>query len=83
MADAASIAGRHNEALREVAEILERHDPNVGARIAKARNGDGISSPNKRPLETAALHAEALRSLARIVDERLTPRKRGRPRKAS
>ena len=82
MADRASIGRRHHQALTEVAEILERHDPEVGDRVYKANHGRGIPSP-KKTLETAAYHAECIRSLARIVDEQLTPKKRGRPRKAS
>ena len=83
MADAASIAKRHNLALKEVTGILERHDPEVGERIRKAKNGGGIPGPVKRPGETAAFHAECMASLARIIDERLTPKKRGRPPKAA
>lgn len=83
MADAASIAGRHQKAMKEVTEILERHDPEVGVRVRKANHGRSVPSPSKAPLETAALHAEALASLARLVDEKLTPKKRGRPPKAS
>ena len=82
MADAASIGRRHHKALTEVAEILERHDPEVGERITKANHGHGIPSP-KKLLETAAYHAECMASLARLIDEQLTPKKRGRPRKAS
>jgi len=79
MADPSSKAKRH-QALAEVAEILERHDPEVGERIRKAKKG-GVPSPAKRPLETMAYHAECMLSLARLIDERLTPKKRGRPRK--
>ena len=83
MADAASIATRHSLAMKEVADILTKHDPEVGERIRKANHGRSVPSPKKAPLETAAYHAEALASLARIVDEKLTPKKRGRPPKAS
>ena len=83
MADPASIAKRHALALTEVAEILERHDPDVGERIRRAKNGSGIPSPSKKPLEAAALHAECLLSLARLQDEQLTPKKRGRPPKTA
>jgi hypothetical protein len=83
MASTSAIAERHHEALTELAEILERHDPDVGARVAKANHGGGIPSPTKKPLENSAFLAECMRSLARIVDEQLTPKKRGRPRKAS
>ena len=76
------IAARHHQALTALAEILERHDPNVGARVAKANHG-GIPNPTKKPLENSAYLAEYMLSLARIVDERLAPKKRGRPRKAT
>jgi hypothetical protein len=85
MASRKSIGERHHRALTELAEILERRDPEAKERVAKANHGPdhGIPSPVKKPLETAAYHAECMRSLARIMDEQLTPKKRGRPRKAS
>jgi hypothetical protein len=83
MADPASIAKRHALALTELSEILTKHDPDVGERVRRAKNGGGIPSPSKKPLETAALHAECMRSLARLMDRELTPRRRGRPPKAS
>jgi hypothetical protein len=83
MADPASIAKRHALALTELSEILTKHDPDVGERVRRAKNGGGIPSPSKKPLEAAALHAECLLSLARVQDEQLTPKKRGRPPKAS
>jgi len=83
MAAPSAIAKRHHQALTELAEILERHDPEVGPRVAKANHGGGIPSPTKKPLENSAFLAECMLSLARIVDERLTPKKRGRPRKTA
>jgi hypothetical protein len=83
MASREVIAKRHHQAISELAEILERHDGDVGERVAKANHGGGIPSPTKKPLETAALHAECMRSLARLMDRELTPRRRGRPPKAS
>ena len=77
------IAARHHQALTELAEIMERHDPEAAARLAKTNHGGGIPNSTKRPLEAATYHAECILSLARIVDEQLTPKKRGRPRKAS
>jgi hypothetical protein len=77
------IVARRHQALTELTAILERHDSEVAARLAKTTHGSGIPNPINRPLETAAYHAECMLSLARIVDEQLTPRKRGRPRKAS
>jgi hypothetical protein len=82
MTGKAVLAARHNLALKEVTEILERRDPEVGERIRRANHGRGVPSPSKQPLETLAYHAECMLSLARIVDERLTPKKRGRPPKA-
>ena len=83
MADPASIARRHALALTELSEILERHDPEVGERVSKANHGRGVPGPFKSPAETMAYHAEVLLSLGKIVDEQLTPKKRGRPPKVA
>jgi hypothetical protein len=77
------VAARHHQALTELAEILERHDPEATTRLAKTNHGGGIPSPTKRPLENSAFLAECMLSLARIVDEQLAPKKRGRPRKTT
>jgi hypothetical protein len=77
------IAERQQKALTELTAILERHDPEAATRLAKTNHGGGIPNSTKRPLEAATYHAECILSLARIVDEQLTPKKRGRPRKAS
>jgi hypothetical protein len=83
MTASAHIAARHAAAIKELAEILERHDPELTERIRKINHGDvSIASPKKSPLETAALHAELMLCLGRALDEQL-PKKRGRPRKAS
>jgi hypothetical protein len=79
MASPSAVGARHLEVMREVAEILERHDDEVGKRIRKAKNGGSIPGPYKSPAETMAYHAECMLSLTRIVDEPLTPKKRGRP----
>ena len=78
------IAARQQRALTELTTILEKHDPEAAARLARAKHG-GHSVPTspKKPLENATYMAESLLVLAKIVDEQLTPRKRGRPRKAS
>jgi hypothetical protein len=75
------IAERQQQALTELTTILERHDPEAAARLAKTNHGGGIPSPTKKPLENSAYLAECMLSLARIVDERRAPKKRGRPRK--
>ena len=81
MAAPSAIAKRHREALNELGEILERRDPEVGERVRKANHDGGVPNPVKRPLETAAYHAECMASLARLLDEQLAPKKRGRPPK--
>jgi hypothetical protein len=53
----------------------------VGPRLAKTNHGGGVPNPVKKPLENSAYLAECMLSLARIVDERLAPKTRGRPRK--
>jgi hypothetical protein len=79
------IAARHQQTLAELSEILAKYDPEAEERLAKANHGPshGMPSPTKKPLETAAYHAECMLSLARIMDDQSTSRKRGRPRKAS
>jgi hypothetical protein len=77
------IAARQNQALTELTTILERHDPEAAARLAKTNHGHGVPTSPKRPLENATYLAESLLILAQIVDRELTPKKRGRPRKAS
>lgn len=77
------IAERQQEALTELRTILERHDPEAASRLAKTNHNRGVPTSPKRPLETVTFLAESTLILAKIVDEQLTPRKRGRPRKAS
>jgi len=81
MAARSAIAIRYQKAMKEVTEILEKHDPEAGERTRKANHGRAVPSPSKAPLEAAAMHAECMASLARVMDEKLTPKKRGRPRK--
>jgi hypothetical protein len=85
MASRKSIGERHHQALADVATILARHDQQLEERLAKANHGPdhGIPSPTRRVPETLAYHAECIASLARIIDQQLTPKKRGRPRKAA
>jgi hypothetical protein len=77
------IAARQNQALTELTTILERHDPEAATRLAKTNHGRGIPTSPKRPLENATYLAESMLILAQIVDEQLTPKKRGRPRKTA
>ena len=75
------IAARQQEALTELTAILERHDPEATTRLAKTNHGHGVPTSPKRPLENATYLAECMLILAKIVDEQLAPKKRGRPRK--
>ena len=77
------IAARQRQALTELTAILERHDPEAAARLAKTNHGHGVPTSPKRPLENATYLAESLLILAQIIDRELTPKKRGRPRKAT
>jgi hypothetical protein len=77
------IAARHHQALTELGTILERHDPEASARLAKTNHGRGVPTSPKRPLENATYLAESMLILAQIVDRELTPKKRGRPRKVT
>jgi hypothetical protein len=77
------IAARQQRALTELTAILERHDPEAAVRLTKAKHGSAsVPTSPKRPLENATYMAESMLILARIVDEQLTPKKRGRPRRA-
>jgi HPt (histidine-containing phosphotransfer) domain-containing protein len=77
------IAARQNQDLSELTSILERHDPEAAARLAKTNHGGGVPTSPKKPLENATYLAESLLILAQIVDERLTPKKRGQPRQTA
>jgi hypothetical protein len=77
------IAARQNQALTELTSILEHHDPEAAARLAKTNHGHGVPTSPKRPLENATYLAESLFILAQIVDRELTPKKRGRPPKTA
>ena len=77
------IAERQQQALTELTAILERHDPEAATRLAKTNHAQGVPTSPKRPLENATYLAESMLILAQIVDRELTPKKRGRPRKAS
>lgn len=77
------IAARQRQALTELTAILERHDPEAAARLAKTNHGHGVPTSLKRPLENTTYLAESMLILAQIVDRELTPKKRGRPRKTA
>lgn len=77
------IAIRQQQALTELTAILEKHSAEAAHLATRANHNEGVPTSPKRPLENATYLAESMLILAKIVDEQLTPRKRGRPRKAS
>jgi hypothetical protein len=83
MATKTQTAIRQREALGEIRDVLEKHDPEAGVRLRKAANSDTLPASVKQPDDFAAYLAECVASLARLVDRELTPRKRGRPRKTA
>jgi hypothetical protein len=83
LASKEAIAIRQLEALREIRGVLEKHDPEAEGRLRKAADGERLPTTIKRADEFGAYLAESVASLARLVDRQLTPKKRGRPRKAS
>lgn len=88
MASRSSIAARQQQALEEIRGVLIKYDEEAQERLRKAANSQSDNpdaTPNsfKQPELFAAYLAESVASLAKIVDEQLTPRKRGRPRKAA
>jgi hypothetical protein len=77
------IAARQQAALTELTAILERHDPEAAHLASRTNHDRGVPTSPKSPLETVTYLAESTLILAKIVDEQLTPRRRGRPRKPS
>ena len=77
------MAARQREALSEIRDVLEKHDPEAAGRLRKAANSDTLPASFKQSEQFAGYLAESVASLAKIVDEQLTPRPRGRPRKSS
>ena len=75
----------HTEAADQLSntDVLENLFAEASARLAKTNHGAGVPTSPKRPLENATYLAESMLILAKIVDEHLTPKKRGRPRKTA
>ena len=88
MASREAIAIRQQLALEKIRGVLVKYDDGARERLSKAANNhsddpDAVPSSFKQPELFDAYLAEGLASLAKIVDEQLAPRRRGRPRKAS
>jgi len=79
------IAIRQQLALEQIRDVLRKYDTAAGERLRKAANTtDETAVPgSKQPDLVSAYLAECVASLAKIVDEQLKPRPRGRPRKVS
>jgi len=77
------IAIRQQLALEQIRDVLQKYDTAAGERLRKAANTtDETTVPgSKQPALVSAYLAECVASLAKIVDEQLAPRKRGRPPK--
>ena len=82
MASREQIAIRQQLALESIREVLVKHDGESGERLAKAADSadEAVPSLKNSDLVTAYL-AESVASLAKIVDEQLQKRPRGRPPK--
>jgi hypothetical protein len=76
------VAIRLQKSLESVRDVLVKYDGESGERLAKATGvaDESVPSLKHTDLVTAYL-AESVASLAKIVDEQLRPRKRGRPPK--
>jgi hypothetical protein len=65
--------------------VLEKYDTEAEGHLRKASNAaaSGVPVPTsiKQPELFGAYLAECVASLAKIVDERLSPKRRGRPPK--
>jgi hypothetical protein len=78
-----AIAIRRLEALRQIRDVLQKYDPESEGRLRKTYRGNSLPTSERRVSEFGAYLAECVASLSRIVDEQLTPRKRGRPKKTT
>lgn len=85
MASREQIAIKQQLALEASRDVLGKYDGSSAERLKKAANAtDETSVPSfKQPDLVTAYLAESVASLARVVDEQLTPRRRGRPKKSA
>ena len=80
------VIGYQYAALSEIRDIIEKHNPEVGAQLRLLGPADGVV-PNsfKLPDETVTFLAQAVAALAKLVDQQAqasAPKRRGRPPKA-
>jgi hypothetical protein len=78
MPDQEQLAIMQEHAMREILDTIGRHDPEAGARLDRF---GGLPVSATRSSEHAVFVAEAVAALAKLVDQQLTPKPRGRPRK--
>ena len=85
MASRSVIAARLQVALEQIRDTLAKHDPEAVDRLKKAADATDVESvpPLKQEDMVLCYLGESVASLARIVDEQLPQRGRGRPRKGS
>jgi hypothetical protein len=85
MASRNSVAIRLQLSLESIRDVLLKYDTESGERLRKAANAaDETAVPSlKQPDLVTAYLAESVASLALLFDEKMTPRKRGRPKKSS
>ena len=84
MAGREQVAIRVQLALEQIRDVLIKYDDQSGERLKKAANAADETVPAFKNHDLViAFLAESVASLSHIVDEQLSPRKRGRPRKVS
>ena len=85
MASKSILAARVQRALEEIRDTLAKYDEQSAERLTNAVADGTIDAgavpPFSQPDLVTAYLAESVASLARVVDERLTTRRRGRPPK--
>ncbi len=74
---------RQIEALREIAEVIARIDPEAAETLAKLSTHGVPPNSTRHPARYGAFLAEAVAALAQAVEEQSKPRPRGRPPKTS
>ena len=83
---ARSVVIEHQSAaLRQIRDVIEKHDPDAVAQRRLLTPGGGIPNSVKSPDEVMLLLAQSVAVLAKLVDEQAAasaPRPRGRPPKS-
>ena len=80
MPDQGQLAVMQEHAMREILDTIARLDPEAADRLDRF---GGLPVSATRSAEHAVFMSETVAALARVVDQQVTPKKRGRPRKDS